>query len=137
MINSVLSHCKCLFRIPFYPALNKYNLILWWHCKLLLCMALHWQDTSYQTFYGISSMKNILKKYRMWIIYVQHCTCTYLKNTETTKYSTVYISQQASGNWQFSSQQWTGMGEQILSQPVCTRHSGAYPKFTFPATHSL
>jgi hypothetical protein len=43
-------------------------------------MVLYSQDTSYKTFYIISSMKNAVQKYNIWIICNQHYI-SFLNNT--------------------------------------------------------
>jgi hypothetical protein len=96
MSPSFSSTNTCPFEMYFCPAPIPYYAFLLWYYESLFFTALYCRDTSYETFYGISSTKNVVHRYRIWIIYVQYyisflistifyntanCICMYLEET--------------------------------------------------------
>jgi hypothetical protein len=73
---SVMS-CTCDFPIQRIPISDSQEAAQW-YSELLLYMALYYQDTSYETFYGIPSAKNAAQRYCTNILYMNNfCSTLY------------------------------------------------------------
>lgn len=70
VLSSRFSSVHISFEISFHPTPDLLNEILLQYCKSLLYTSVCSQETSYRTFYGISSSKNTVERYCLWKISV-------------------------------------------------------------------